>query len=668
MKQISRAAVVWQLLAFGVVLLPHLAWLPLWLIGICLMTPGVRLMIHGGRWSLPHWSVKLVLVLAVAGGLILTYSRATGMRGMVALLIGALALKLLEIYHRRDALVMLYVSLFVLATSFLFYQTIAVALYALLATTVIVAALNSIQQDPMRADLLRPLRRALRLLLFALPLMLVLFLLFPRIGPLWSVPLDRQVARSGLADSMSPGDISQLIRSGATAFRVSFDAAAPAPAQRYWRSMIYSEFDGRTWRRARSGDEREESGLLQGQGGAIDYEIIFEPSNRNWLVALDLPAGAPDRMRLAEGHTLLSLRPVDRRLSYRARSYASYRLQPYLPQRARVRYLQLPAFGNARSRAQAARWWQQSGADPQRFVNRVLGEFNAAFSYTLTPARLGADAVDQFLFDTQQGFCGHYAGALSFLLRSVGVPARVVAGYQGGEWNPYEQYLTVRQYDAHAWTEYWVEGAGWLRVDPTAAVAPERVLESASAAYADDPAFLSDSPWSPLRLGRSGWLQGLRQQLDAANFVWHRWVLNYQARQLGVLSGWFGAVSGWKIVLALLLPSALVLGLVAWQQLRGGRRRPRDPVERALQRLLELLAREVDVRRPNESIQAYAGRLGERNPSLAAELAAVARADAAVRYAARDEQRQQLLDAIILCRRRLRRVRRRRGESRSVDE
>ncbi|GGB95349.1 protein-glutamine gamma-glutamyltransferase [Marinobacterium zhoushanense] len=659
MRQISRAAVIWQLIAFAGVVIPHLAWLPFWLIGLCLATPAVRLMIHTGRWPLPHWSVKLLLILVVAAGLLLSFSRETGMDATVALLVAGLALKMVEIYHRRDALVLLYVALFVCATAFLYHQSIAMALYALLNVVLVVAALNSIYQDPLRTDLIRPLKRSLRLVSLSLPLMLVLFILFPRIGPLWSVSMNQQRALSGLSDTLAPGDISQLTKSAELAFRVRFDGEVPGPAQRYWRSLIYSEFDGRSWRVPGDYEHRYLGAETLAQiRRSLSYEVVYEPSNRNWLVALDQPLSAPQGMRFGPGQTLYSVRSVDRRLHYRLRSALEYRLQPILSERERSAYLQLPNEGNQRSREVAEQWWQEADQNPERFVAIVLRQFSRSFTYTLTPPPLGQEPIDRFLFDTQQGFCGHYAGALAFLLRSIGVPARVVGGYQGGEWNPYERYITVRQYEAHAWVEYWIENRGWVRIDPTAAVSPERIVETADRVFAGDPAFLADTPLARWRFGGSGWLVDLRRQIEALNFNWHRWVLNYQGQQMELLAGLMGQVSMLKMVFALLLPFASVMLVMAWMQLKGRRAKPKDPIDRALQRLISRLERLGIPRRTDETLQRYAIRVVTEYPELSAGMESLARQDEAVRYAGKSTQRRDLLAAINDCYRALRTVRR----------
>ncbi|MBR9885023.1 MAG: transglutaminase domain-containing protein [Oceanospirillales bacterium] len=349
-------------------------------------------------------------------------------------------------------------------------------------------------------------------------------------------------------------------------------------------------------------------------------------------------------------------RGADRRLNYRLRSALEYQLQSRLSERERAVYLQLPPEGNLRSRERAGQWWEEAYGNPERFVDRVLDQFSRTFTYTLRPPALANDPIDGFLFDTQQGFCGHYAGALVFLLRSVGVPARVVGGYQGGEWNPYEQYLTVRQYDAHAWTEYWIEGRGWVRVDPTAAVSPERIVESSDRVFAGDPAFLSDAPLARLRFARSGWLVDVRRQLEALNFNWHRWVLNYQGQQMQFLGRLMGNVSMEKMIVALLVPFALVMSVMAWTQLRGRRSSAKSPLERKLSTLLEKLERLGLQRLPNETLQAYSLRVGKACPVLRDPMSRLASCDEAVRYAEDDAQKSDLLAVIHECHRVLRSV------------
>jgi hypothetical protein len=353
-EKISRSAVIWQLLAFAAVVIPHAGWLPVWILVICAVCIAARLMIHSGRWSFPHWSLRVLLVVGAAAGLLVSFNRDASLNAMVALLIVGLALKLLEIYRRRDALVLLYVALFVAATTFLFEQGMGMALIILLAVVVVVAALNSIWQDPLREDMRRPLTLSLRMLGPALPLMLVLFFLFPRIGPLWSVELDRSAARTGLSESMSPGDISQLTRSGELAFRAVFTDQPPPSSLRYWRVLVLSAFDGREWTPGSFRESGREA--LVALADPITYEIVQEPSGRRWQFALDMPSSTPPQSEMTPQRTLLASSEVKQRVQYQLSSVPAYQLAPQLSREAQAYYTRLPRQANPRSRDLAEQW------------------------------------------------------------------------------------------------------------------------------------------------------------------------------------------------------------------------------------------------------------------------------------------------------------------------
>lgn len=648
-EQISRSAVILQLATFIAVLLPHLSWLPIWIPLLALAMVGVRLMTHTGRWPFPHWLIKLGLIGAGTFGLIISFGGNAGPEAMVALLVLGLALKLIEIYHRRDALILLFVALFVLATAFLFHESVWVAAYVLLVVWLLLAALCAIHQRPGRTAWQPPFKRAFALLLPALPLMLVLFLLFPRLEPFWSVEISSPRATTGLSDSMSPGDVSDLALSDALAFRVSFDDdQPPAPVQRYWRALVLSQFDGRSWRQA-SPDQRSRlrEEKLTAESEPQGYDIVMEPSGMPWLMALDLPLAPAQGQRMTPFRTLVSGSPLERRTQYRLESVQDYQLQPLLTQQEQQHYLQLPQQGNNRSRSLARQWQQDSNGEPEQFIRQLMNHFNREFEYTLSPGVLGRDGIDQFLFQTRRGYCEHFAGASVFLLRSAGIPARVVTGYQGGEWNPYENYLQLRQYDAHAWAEVWLEGRGWVRLDPTAAVAPERIESSAEQYFQR----LGDTAFNAGRGFRlqANWARQLQQRYEAFNFAWHRWVLNYQSQQTDLLKDWLGGLDYWRMILALMLPaSAVVAAVIGWQlrqRLRAGRR---DPFERRLQRLQAVLGQQFEPRQPSQSLTGWLRILASQWPEQQACLEQLARLDERQRYArdADPELRRQMLPLV----------------------
>ena len=626
-RQISRQSVVWQLLACVLVVLPHLSWLPAWVPGLLVLTLFARVMIHQGRWSLPSKWLKLVLVASASMGLILSFGRQSGPETMVALLVVAMSLKLLEIYRRRDALVLIYVALFVLGTAFLFTTSAWIAFYALAVLVVVLAALLSIHQRR-ETPVGKTLRRVCWLLGPAVPLMVLLFLVFPRLDPLWSVTMDEPVATTGLSDSMSPGDVSSLAQSDELAFRATFTGEVPPAERRYWRSLVLDHFDGRQWRQS---SERDWLRLeaLEEAANQVEYEVVFEPSQRPWLVALDQPVAPPAGLRMRVDRTLLAPRDLTQRYRYSLAAAQTYALQPQLTPAERQHYQQLPQSGGPRARALAQRWFQDAEGSSAGFVQRMMQHYNAGFSYTLSPGRLFGDSIDRFLFDSREGYCEHFASATTFMLRSVGIPARVVTGYQGGEWNPYQGYLQVRQYDAHAWVEAWMDGRGWVRLDPTAAVAPERIRNSAEAFLRERGEALASG-----RVFRSDWLRSMQQRYDAFNFVWQRWVLNYESQQQDLLGDWLGGLDYWRVALFLMVPGAAVFMLVAWRQLRQRSQQRLSPVNAALARLQQRLGERFTPRQPDQSLAAWLHQLQVAWPEQAQRLERLSRIETRRRYAA----------------------------------
>ncbi|HSG03796.1 MAG TPA: DUF3488 and transglutaminase-like domain-containing protein [Marinobacterium sp.] len=646
---LTPRALNWQLAGIWAAAIPHLLITPPWVSLLLLACTGVRIQIYRGIWRFPHWSLKLALLLMLAVGLVISFDRSALMRGTLALLLGGAAFKLLEIHTRRDALVLIYLSYFIIATHFLFEQGILSGLYALASFAVVLAAQVALFDPRMRAPL-PSIRSTLKLMLPALPMMVLLFLLIPRIGPLWSVPLDSSAAKTGLSDSVSPGDISSMTRSDELAFRAAFDGPVPASPQRYWRALVYSDFDGRSWQ---LGERR--AAPLEPMGESVpsfSYEVIMEPSNRPWLPVLDMPLSVQGA-DLRGARQAVTRAPIDKRDSYRVVSASRYQLAPELTERSRQRHLAFPPEQNPRTQALALRWWQESGGSVTDFVRRIAQHFNQSFVYTLQPPVLGPNSVDQFLFDTQRGFCGHYASATALLLRAAGVPARLVGGYQGGEYNPGAGYLSVRQWDAHAWVEYYMEGEGWVRFDPTAAVAPERIEQSAEQLFADQPGFLADRPLSLLRFTNSGWLLEMRRAIDALNFSWHRWVLNYQNQQSDLLRSLLGEITPLRMALALLLPGALILGFVGFN-LRP--RKARDQLTRARQAFEAQAARLGYKRQPKQTLAQLALELKNRYSDLSSGLEQLARLDEQLRYAPEVVERRQLINLLSQNAKALRRV------------
>lgn len=649
-QPVPRIGLTWLLVAQVLVILPHLPHLPLWIVGLWLGCAAWRLQIFLMRAEFPSAWVKLGLMLAVLGGVFLSRGSLVGMEAATVLLVAAFIIKLVELRTKRDALVLILLGFFTVVTGYLFDDGILAALYSLLPVTVLLAALIGLQQSTFAARPWATLRLAASLLLQALPLMVLLFVFFPRMGPLWALPLPGDKSITGLADSMAPADIAELSRSPELAFRVSFDGTPPPRSQLYWRALTLDRFDGRRWSQAEIVAFAPPP-RWQARGRSLDYEVIMQPSAQRWLFALDVATTDLPDTRLLGDFRLQRARPVQRPLRYRVTSWPEALREPQASPLLLRRALQLPAQGDPRSRAWAAELRAQYG-QPDELVRALLKHFHEQpFRYTLRPPTLGADSIDGFLFDTRSGFCAHYAGAMVFVLRAAGVPARVVAGYQGGEWNAGGGYLQVRQFDAHAWVEYWQPERGWTSVDPTFQVAPERIELGLEEALGEERSFLEDSPLSLLRYRQIDWLNRLRLSWDELNYDWQRWVLGYQGeRQLEVLEGWFGRIHGRDLALALVGGGALLLGALALWLFKPWRR-TRDGCLRQFQRFERLLARHGVHRAPGEGARSFAERACEVLPDQADAIRAFVAAYEVQRYGGQPAAPGEL-------RRSLRRVRR----------
>ena len=650
-QPIPRIALTWLLVAQVLVILPHLLHLPLWVAGLWLFCAGWRVQVFRMRARFPTRLESAGLMLGTAAAVFFSRGSLIGLDGGALLLVAAFILKLVELRSRRDALLLIFLGFFVVVTGYLLDDGLLAALYSLLPVTALLAALIGMQQSGFAERPAATARLAATMLLQAVPLMLVLFVFFPRLGPLWSLPSSAK-GLTGLADSMAPADIAELSRSSALAFRASFTADMPPRAQLYWRALTLEHFDGRRWSQAH-GARRADAPQWQKRGAPLEYSIIMQPSGQPWLFALDTASSTLPGVRQMGDFRLESRRPVYQNLLYQVQSWPQALRQPDLPPEVARRTLQLPAQGDPRSREWAAQL-RREHADPQALVAALLEHFNREpYGYTLKPPPVGENSIDEFLFRTRLGFCAHYAGAMVFVLRAAGIPARVVAGYQGGEFNQAGNYLSVRQLDAHAWVEYWQAGRGWVSVDPTFQVAPERIERGADEAFANDEGFLEDSPFSPLRYRNLAWLNELRLGWDNLNYGWQRWVLGYQSeQQLQLLQRWFGRLDWSRLALVIVGVGGLSLGLLAlwlfkpWQ-------RERDPQQRLLRRYESLLQRQGVRRDKGEGMRAFSARAAALLPRQARPITTFAEAFEAQRYAGQPSSPAQLRQLLRQLRREL---------------
>ena len=650
-QPIPRIALTWLLVAQVLVILPHLLHLPLWIIGLWLACAGWRVQVFRMRARFPTGLERGVLVVATGAAAFFSRGSLIGLDGGVLLLVATFILKLVELRSRRDALVLIFLGFFVVVTGYLFDDGLLSALYSLLPVTALLAALIGMQQSSLAERPAATVKLAASLMLQALPLMLLLFLFFPRMGPLWSLP-NPQKALTGLSDSMSPADVAELSQSSALAFRASFDGAAPERRDLYWRALTLEHFDGRRWSQSWGAQQRAQPQWVR-KGKALDYTIIMQPSGAPWLFTLDVGQTNLEGAMLMSDFRLERRRPVTQNLLYQVRSWPGAVREPVLSPMVRRSALQLPDAGDPRSR-EWGRQLRREHSDTQEVVGALLQHFNREpYSYTLKPPVVGRDSVDEFLFRTRSGFCAHYAGAMTFVLRAAGIPARIVTGYQGGEFNGDGSYLSVRQLDAHAWVEYWQEGHGWRSVDPTFQVAPERIELGAEQALADDDAFLGDSPFSPLHYRDVAWINQMRLMWEDINYNWQRWVLGYKAeQQLGLLQRWFGTLDWRRLAVVLVGGGGLLLGLLALWLFKPWRRE-RDPQQRLLRRYEALLLRHGVRRDKGEGVRAFAARAAALMPLQAPAIVAFARAFEAQRYGGEMQSPQDLRQLLRRLRREL---------------
>lgn len=602
---------------------PHALRLPVW-VNLC--AAGVlawRVLITYRQGALPHRRLLLFFAIAGIAGVYLTYRTIFGRDAGVTLLVLLMALKLLEMRVLRDVFIGTFLAYFLALTNFFYSQTIPTAL-VMFATVVLITASLVGFNAPQRPVALN-LQTAGVLFAQAGPIMVLLFFLFPRVpGPLWGLPQDAFAGVTGLGDSMSPGAISRLSQSDAIAFRAKFEGRLPSRRELYWRGPVFWEFDGRTWRpgvvRLRPGYQ------FEALGGAIDYEVTLEAHNRHWLFGLDLPARVPGNARATSDYQLLSLPPVRNRIRYELRSYPEYRALSGAEREDLQMARELPEEFNPRAAALAREWRRTLGRD-DAIVRQALAFFRSGgFEYTLTPPLLGTHSVDEFLFGTKQGFCEHFASSFTVLMRAAGIPARVVTGYQGGELNPVDGYMVVRQSDAHAWSEVWMPERGWVRVDPTAVVVPLRVDAGIAAAVPQSGAL-------PLLLrGDIGWLRAVRDNWEAIANRWNQWVLGYNFERQRDVMNYFGVQTPSWQTLAMLLFWSIggMLGLIALWLLARFKRH--DPVQRAWLRFCRKLSRAGLARSSSEGPFDFASRAASRLPGRAELIHRISRLYVDLRY------------------------------------
>jgi len=602
-KLLQRQGDLWMVASLVFAMTPQLMSMPGHLIPITMLPVAWRLLAEFRDWKPMPMVLRVLATGFAVAALVMTYGGLMGRRAAVSMLVLMLSLKLLETFSTRDARVVASLSLFLCATQFLFSQGLAMMVYIVVCLLSSLVAMMYLQRREAFQNIaivpetgrgiFSELGFGMRLMLLALPVGLAFFLLFPRWGsPLWGVPENALDARSGLSDSMTPGSIQGLFMDDSPAFRAEFETSIPGNSDLYWRGPVFWDFDGRTWASSYLSKNLPAETKPEPLSAPFRYEVQMEPTEQHWLFALDYPALRPQGARMTVDYQLITAKPITSLRSYVMASDPGFRDSPKLKQTLRKAALELPAGFNPRTAALIAGWRAETKSD-SAMVQRVLAFFNQEnFHYTLNPALLSRHTVDEFVFDTQEGFCEHYASAFTIMMRMAGIPARVVTGYQGGWYSSLGSYVLVRQSDAHAWSEVWIRGSGWTRIDPTAAVAPQRVNNGSVNSLAERRHLLDFA-----------WLRDARNTFDLLQRSWNSWVIAFDAsKQSNLFSGLgWGFWDSTKLIIALIAAivvstTAVILLLPLILKFRSSRNQ--DPLLRLWQKFTKKLTKAGFVSHP----------------------------------------------------------------------
>lgn len=606
--QISRELLAWVLVAQAVIIVPQIDRLPIWVVGAWLLIAWWHYKIYRGDWRYPNWIVKVLLVIASFVGIFTEFPDPRALEPQVALLVSALILKLLELRGRRDVWVILGLGYFTVACQFLFEQELRAMPVALLQMTSLLMVQTVLHSH--NTPLFSMFGSTLKQLAQAIPVLVVIFVLFPRIGPLWSIPLPGESAVTGLSDSMSPGDIARLSRSTELAFRVRFDGDIPASSELYWRGLVLEDFDGRTWHR--NAVLRREALPMPAGGRELRYDVTLQSGVHRWLMSIPYSRISRNDVTANTRFEWVPDKPLTGRLHYSVRSFPDHPVDVELDEQIRSRNLYLPRRSNPDTEALGERWSEEYARPAERVQAALNYLSEQPFTYTLEPPLLGQRSVDEFLFDTRAGFCEHFAGSFVYLMRSADVPARVVLGYQGGERNNFGGYLLVHQSDAHAWAEVWLRGRGWVRVDPTSVIAPSRIELGANEALSGESAFLADGGLSLRRFG--SWANQFRFWMDNIDYVWAKWVLNFDQDSQWSLLGLLPERNLRYLLLVIGIGIGVPLAIAAWITLRPLRKRHSDPLVEQYLRCCRRLLKQGVVLRNGETPSAFARRAAAEYP------------------------------------------------------
>ena len=635
-----RLKFFWLFAAISTSIIPHLPRLPVWA-PVLVFTLTIGKLFSRSPLRRPRFRdqiLRIAIAVIIVTGILASYGTLVGRDAGISLLILLSGMKFLETRNQRDYYITCYISIFTILTNFLYSQSILSAVYMLFVVIIIICALIAYNDDDGFLNTSERFYISGSLVLQSIPLMLVLFVLFPRIpGPLWGLPRDAGTGLSGIDDVMEPGSLSELILSNEIAFRVEFENNIPEQSKLYWRGPVLWITDGVKWFQDRP---RPVATRISFRGDPVKYTVTLEPTEQNWLYALEIPIDVPEESAFSHDLQIKASKPVSQRRRYTLTSYTDYVINTGDDTELN-NALQLP-IGYHTETIALGKSWKEQGISNAEIVNKALRMFNEQeFFYTTSPPRYLRDTIDQFLFDSKQGFCEHYAAAFTILMRAAGIPARVITGYQGGKINPIDGFLVVRQRDAHAWTEVWLQERGWVRIDPTSAVSPLRIMEGIENAM---PESIIDIPgvFKDFENARNFWRR-YRDTIDAINNRWNQWVLSYDTQRQSILFSRIGMGNfdmrtiGITLILVLLIIFSLVY---LWLF------RQRKPDTDAARHLFDIyclkMARLGLQRRASEGPLDFASRSLIRRKDLAQPVNKITELYINVRYGNRNEQLELL--------------------------
>lgn len=575
-----KRILIFLLTSVGLIVLPHSINIPPALFGFFSLMLGWRFTCIWRPQYLPTTRVLFFLTMLALVLLLSQHRHLLGRDAGTNLFILALGLKLLEIKAERDIYLVTYLAFIVAASLFLYEQSLFMAAYILAVCCVLFAtlvAINSLQIHTRAA-----LKTATVIVMQAIPLTVIIFILFPRVeAPRWMLFEEKNKAKIGLSDSMEPGSISDLGTSEELVFRVKFTGDIPPPKLRYWRGPVLSYTDGKRWTQVRFKEAVDNPSYA---GIAYSYTLLMEAQEKDWVFGLDIPAQFSNPLVQNGYYQLINLENPHKRAEYQITSYSQYNTGN-LTQSEYQTSIQLPREPSDKIKQLVT---QLHGFDskPDALIQQILNHFRQEdFHYTLTPPLMEDNPIDSFLFSTKRGFCSHYASAFVYLMRVAHIPARVVTGYQGGQFNRVGNFLEIRQANAHAWAEVWLENQGWVRVDPTAAIAPERIEQQLNL---DQLELGGDIRFDAGDAKQLNWLKQTRQLWENADYQWQRWVVNYDSNNQSDFLSQFG-IHDFKTMMQWLMALGGLMTVILSGFLLYQKKKATDPVLRLYQQFCQKL-------------------------------------------------------------------------------